>query len=412
MNQSGLALRIVSQEVAGLIGRVESVRPFSLHETMVPAAVPRPHTLRDIDEYLLKGRAELLRLARQFLAWLATEHAERTSIDDVQQRYVFLRLRANVALTQLDLFADAVSQRSESETGVFLAGLDVLARDALEVAGAPYMVPRLLCYLDRGLGAAIRRARTRLPGGGNNPVAIIRIPRERMVGLGIASSLVHEVGHQGAALLDLVPTLRRSIQAKAKDPHPDNPWRHWWRWLSEIVADLWSVSRLGIASTLGLMNVVSLPRAFVFRTNVSDPHPTPWVRVLLSAEIGRQLYPNPLWQRVQTVWREVYPTNKGGSGVDEVYRLAEHVSELVNHLLWCPIRGALTLGRFLRDPELSPDRLEGLAERWFRHRDTLDDLRPCHAFALAGYCQLTRGRTPIAEMPLLSSLLTHWAQSN
>ncbi len=48
-------------------------------------------------------------------------------------------------------------------------------------------------------GAAIRRARTRLPGGGDNPVAIIRVPRERMVGSGIASSLVHEVGHQAAA---------------------------------------------------------------------------------------------------------------------------------------------------------------------------------------------------------------------
>ena len=60
-----------------------------------------------------------------------------------------------------------------------------------------------MCYLDRGHGAAIRRARARLPGGGMSPVAIIRVPRERMVGAGIASSLVHEVGHQAAALLDL-----------------------------------------------------------------------------------------------------------------------------------------------------------------------------------------------------------------
>ncbi len=59
---------------------------------------------------------------------------------------------------------------------------------------------------------AIRRARTRLPGGGDNPVAIIRLPRERMVGSGIASSLIHEVGHQGAALLDLVNSLRPLLQ--------------------------------------------------------------------------------------------------------------------------------------------------------------------------------------------------------
>ncbi len=59
--------------------------------------------------------------------------------------------------------------------------------------------------------AAIRRARTRLPGGGKNPVAIIRIPRERMVSSGIASSLVHEVGHQGAALLGLFDSVRAAL---------------------------------------------------------------------------------------------------------------------------------------------------------------------------------------------------------
>ena len=78
--------------------------------------------------------------------------------------------------------------------------------------GEPVTVPTFLARLhpdDRDcIGAAIRRARTRLPGGGENPVAIVRVPRERMVGTGIASSLVHEVGHQAAALLDLVNSLR------------------------------------------------------------------------------------------------------------------------------------------------------------------------------------------------------------
>ena len=78
----------------------------------------------------------------------------------------------------------------------------------LSLTGNYYKLPGLICYLDRSHGAAIRRARTRLPGGGDNPVAIIRMPRERMIGSGIASSLVHEVGHQAAALLDLVESIR------------------------------------------------------------------------------------------------------------------------------------------------------------------------------------------------------------
>ena len=53
-------------------------------------------------------------------------------------------------------------------------GLDVVAADALRTARRYFEPPPVICYLDRGHGAAIRRARTRLPGGGENPVAIIR----------------------------------------------------------------------------------------------------------------------------------------------------------------------------------------------------------------------------------------------
>src|SRR6185369_4155817 len=119
------------------------------------------------------------------------------------RKFTLLRLRFNAVVTQFDMFSNAITQRSENEFGVWLAGLDLVAADALALP--PFFeAPPVLCYLDRGIGAAIRRARTRLPGGGNNPVALVRIPRDRMIGSNIASSLVHEVGHQAAALLDLV----------------------------------------------------------------------------------------------------------------------------------------------------------------------------------------------------------------
>ena len=164
--------------------------------------------------------------------------------------------------------------------------------------GGYYEVPPVICYLDRGIGAAIRRARTRLPGGGANPVAIIRIPRERMVGNGIASSLIHEVGHQAAALLDLVNSLRPVLQGLQRGRASERQaWQLWERWISEIVADFWSVARLGVSSTMGLKGVVSLPRPFVFRLNVDDPHPVPWIRVKLSCAMGDALYPHPQWAR-------------------------------------------------------------------------------------------------------------------
>jgi hypothetical protein len=71
----------------------------------------------------------------------------------------------------------------------------------------------------------------------------VRIPRERMVGAGIASSLVHEVGHQGAALLELNTTLRNALHARHATRRNDAiAWGLWERWISEIIADLWSTA--------------------------------------------------------------------------------------------------------------------------------------------------------------------------
>jgi hypothetical protein len=419
VNPSVFALRLVEQEVAGLIHRMQLVKPFSLHETMVPAAQPGGDTLRRIDRYLGEGRRALIASAQKFRHWLLTIDAERTRSESIYRQYVFLRLQMTAALAQFDLFSDAITQRSEADTGVLLSGLDVLARDSLSIANAPYEIPPLICYLDRGVGAAIRRARTRLPGGGENPAAIIRVPRERMVGLGIASSLVHEAGHQGAALLDLVPTLRQAMEplvAKSRNADgsldPTNPWASWHRWISEIVADLWSVSRVGMASTMGLINVVSLPRVFVFRSNTDDPHPTPWIRVMLSAEIGRQLYPNAQWQRLSALWQLMYPRNRRDvENAAAVAMLNQHIPVFVDWLLRqrIPASGGLELRSVLVDPAIAPKQLSEHLERWHRDARYPDRLRPCQVFALVGYARLVRGQTPNPETPLITRLLTRWA---
>ena len=145
------------------------------------------------------------------------------------------------------------------------------------------------------------------------PVAIIRAPRERMVGSGIASSVFHEVGHQAAALLGLVESLRPELREMAhSNPQEREAWALWERWISEIVADFWSVARVGVAATMGLMAVVSLPRAFVFRLDARDPHPTPWIRVKLSSAMGRALYPMQIWDQLIDLWESYYPP----SGLD------------------------------------------------------------------------------------------------
>ena len=299
---------MLAQEARALLTRLARVRPFALVEPMVPAANLSPDAQSAIDSHLLGGRRELRRLVNGFLDWLYGPAARQATAAEAQRRFAYLRLKFNAVLTQFELFNDVITQRSENESGVWLSGLDVVSADALALPGGYYRAPPVIWYLDRGPGAAIRRARTRLPGGSENPVAVIRVPRERMIGAGIASSLVHEVGHQAAALLDLVASLRpvlRGLQHGAGGGAV--AWRMLERWISEIVADFWSVARIGVAAPIGLIAVVSLPRAFVFRLNIDDPHPLPWIRVKLSCAMGDALYPHPQWRRLAALWEEFLP---------------------------------------------------------------------------------------------------------
>ena len=311
MAATQLATWMLEREARAMLARLDRVKPFVVQETMLPAAALSPAAQAGIEQYLISGRRRLRRQIRRYIGWLHGVGLGAAPAEQ-QRRFTFLRLRFNLALSQLDLFSDAITQRSENETGLWLSGLDVAAQDALELPGGYFRAPPVVCYLHRGLGGAIRRARTRLPGGGENPVSIIRIPRERMIGYGIASSLVHETGHQAAALLGLVESLRPEIQRAGRGgAGPQRAaWRLFERWISEIVADLYSIARVGVSSTMGLMGLVSLPRAFVFRMTPDDPHPFPWIRVQLSCAFGEALYPDPQWRQLAQVWASFYPIGR------------------------------------------------------------------------------------------------------
>jgi len=399
---------ILAQEARGLITRLRRIRPFVLVEPMLTAAAPLPHTQSAIDGYLTRGRRELLELVQRYIHWIESKEGLAATPEEAQKRFTLLRLRFNAVLTQFDLFSDAITQRSEHESGVWLAGLDIVSADALALPGY-YQTPPLLCYLDRGVGAAIRRARTRLPGGGENPVSLIRVPRERMVGSGVASSLVHEVGHQAAALLDLVPSLRAAMK-----PHLGKPdaWKHWDRWISEIVADFWSVARVGVTSTLGLMGVVSLPRPFVFRANEDDPHPMPWIRVHISAAIGKALYPHPQWERVAGIWESYYPAaGLSKETLDLVTLLRQGIPALVD--LLANHRPAVLKGKTLAEvmdlPGRQPARLAALFSQWEARPAMLYEASPCLVLAVIGQARLDGRLSPEDESDIIAKLLTHWA---
>jgi hypothetical protein len=402
---------LLEQEARALLTRLASVRPFVLQETWVAAAAPSPEALSGIEQHLIAGRREVHAAAQAFIRWLRGPGAHASAAEQ-QRQFWLLRLRFQNALSQFDLFSEVITQRSEADNGVLLSGLDTAAAEALHLPGRPIGGPPVLCSLHRGLGGAIRRARTRLPGGGNNPVALIRIPRERMIGYGIASSLVHEVGHQAAALLGLVESLRAELHAIRLRSRFRPAWDLWDRWVSEVIADYYSIGKIGIGSTLGLIGLVSLPRGFVFRPPDEDPHPMPWLRVLLSCAIGDRLYPDPQWSQLAATWRAMYPLTGIRPEIstdlaDLQTTLPDLVTVLVEHR---PTRLAgRSLGDVLHSPYLQREALLQRFSEWEADPSGMAIAPPTLAFAVLGQARASGRLSPERESRVLRRLITSWA---
>lgn len=413
MTLSPFAASTIALEARALLTRLARLQPFALVMPMVGAARVSAAASAAIERYLRRRRRELRTQVRAFLGWLQSPQGRGSTAMEAQRRFSFLKLRFNATITQFDIFSDALAGRAEIGNGVWLGGLDAAAEDALALEPRRYASPPVVTYLDRGHGAAIRRARTRLPGGGDNPVAVVRLPRERMIGSGIASSLVHETGHQAAALLDLLPSLRLELSARRRWSSGEDgiAWQLWERWISEIAADFWAVAKVGVAATQGLMNVVSLPRAFVFRIDREDPHPFPWIRVKLSAAAGDLLYADSQWKLLAALWDSFYPTtplDPGRTAIVEALErtMPEFVRMLAGHRV--AALGGLALAQAFNLVERRPERLRRIWRTSGSGATTLQSLAPTLAFAVIGQAKQDRRLSPERESRLLAELLTHW----
>ena len=404
---------LVEQEARALLVRLNRVKPFAFQQTMVPAAALPPRLLSAIDRYLITGRRRVFEMVVKFIKWLRGPVGRSASAEVAQRRFSMLRMRFNVTLAQLDIFAAVLTQRSDHELGVWLAGLDIVASDALLLPGNYYSPPGLICFVNRSHGAAIRRARTRLPGGGDNPVAIISMPRERMIGSGIASSLVHEVGHQAAALLDLIVSIRPLLRGLQRSGGAESSaWAYWDRCISEILADFWSVARVGITSTLGLMGVVSLPRYFVFRLSLDDPHPSPFMRVRLSCAMGRELFPHPQWDMLEKIWLSYYPPKDLDRDKRTIMALLEKtmpaLAALIAHHRPKSLKGA-SLKEALQTENRQPARLRELFQDWRTSPRRMYEATPTTVFAVIGQARAEKLISPEAEGNIVSRMLKYWA---
>ena len=402
----------LNNEAHSLLSRLNQVKPFTMTMPMVKGASVSARAFKEVIDLLEDEKAVLRKSVYEFIEKLKQSGSFDTDERRLQTGFTVLKLRFNDILDQLDIFADVLSQRGEYDTGIWAAGLDVLAEDGLQAIKPFTEVPALMVHLVRGHGASIRRARTRLPGGDETPVAIIQVPRERMVGSGIGSSIIHEVGHQVSALLDLVPSLMMILAERIQQEPNKLGWQYFKRCISEILSDVWAMGHLGVSATMGLMGVVTLPKYFQFRLDMKDPHPAPYIRVHLSYAFGKRLYPHQQWDTLWEMWKKFYPINSIDA---ESIRIINSIESQIDPFVELVINYSSTKmkGNKLMDlfplQERAPQNLKKLYQLWKSKQLKLHAMPPTLVFALFGQAKFDLALEAWEENKVLTQQLRQWA---
>ncbi len=396
-------------EAQSLLVRLKNVKPFALIMPMVNAARVSLEAETEMQSTIDNGVRALNKSIRNFCLIITQNNLEA---HQMQKMLSDLKIRFNDIMDQVDIFADVVSQRGDFKTGALIAGMDRLAFIGLK-AKEHYTKTPIICFLERGMGAAIRRAKTPLPGGASNPVAIIQIPREKIPGFGIASSVLHEVGHQAAISYDFNDKTVELFHRLATETK-DNTWALFATWANEILSDFWSVLKTGIGSTLGLMGVFCLPSHYIFRLTPKDPHPMPYLRVKISCAVGNRIYPHKQWNELMLTWEKTYPLSLTSNENRALIKQIEtKIPDMIEHLVSIKHTrlGNKTL-MDLKNNENAPENLRAMFRDFKSDKINLFNISPVTFFAVIGQAKYDKTISPLQEGEIINNALKKWSLVN
>jgi hypothetical protein len=250
----------------------------------------------------LAGSAERLSKHAALLTSALSAASSLVELEAVNRLLLQFRHRYLRTEMTLEFFANAIRTRTDAALGALLRACDTIAYRsmALVLDQLDKRTPAALTYLVGGLGASVLKAGLPLWDGTDCPVAAIKVTRHNLYGV----SLLHESGHQIAQLTGWTEELASAFRVRLTAlPAVTDIWAGW---TSEIVADTHAFVHAGFASVATLHDVVAGEDSVVFRHIPGDPHPIPYLRVLLGVELCRQCYGTGPWDDLAIAWRELH----------------------------------------------------------------------------------------------------------
>jgi hypothetical protein len=300
-----------------------ALRPFKRAEFGSSAAAPTEGHIQAVNALMGSLRKGLLDLTGRVSSATRAATAEPTSrrLATVMEQKDLAHKWVQGIEKIWDFYFELFGQR-QSDYADWLLSCDRIALDCYQVAytglGAarPIPAPPPFCYMRTGFAPATFRRGIPLSRLGRqlNPFPLVQLPYHRLINPWTLGAMLHETSHNLQSDLGLSQDIPRRVGKRLLSENmPASVAKVWMRWNREMFADM-SGLLLGGPEMIGsLMDVVGRAPSAVFAYSPRVPHPTPYLRTLISVELLRRMGFPTHAERYRRLWTRIYPDPRAGN---------------------------------------------------------------------------------------------------
>ncbi len=308
--------RWTSAQTRNLDRHARALRPFTREEFGTGHAAPTQGHVEAVNALITTLREPLLALDRR-VARIAAD----AQVDPSPGRLRQLVTAGEVAHQHVravervwDFYLGFFGQR-QGRFAEWLLGCDRIALDCYQDAflglGTAKSVPQpapMSCMEAGSTPSTFRRdIRLRRLGFQRNPFPQIQLPYHRLVNPWTLGAVLHEVSHNLQNELGLARVVPETLERRLVEAgHPPGVARVWRRWNRETFADLCGLLLGGPAVVASLMDILARAPVSVWTYDPAGVHPTPWLRVFVSAELLSRMGFADEAESIRRAWRRTY----------------------------------------------------------------------------------------------------------
>ncbi len=300
-----------------------ALRPFKADEFGTGAEAPTEGHLQAVNGLISRLRSELLNMSRKVggSVQAALEEPSTARLQDVMRKKEHAHNWVRGIEKIWDFYFEVFGQRQSRFAKWLLScdriGLDCYRTSYLGLAVARSIpAPPPFSYVATGFAPATFRRGIPLRRLGKqlNPFPLIQLPYHRLVNPWTLGGVLHEVSHNLQNDLGLARDVPRKIAlALLRAGASKQVARIWVRWNREMFADMCGLLLGGPSFAASSMDILARgPETTVYYSK-RGPHPTPYLRMLISVELLRRMGFETESRQIRKAWMRIYPNPSSGN---------------------------------------------------------------------------------------------------